>query len=388
MMNTSLLIAALLIVPAVEAEESVHFDAVERGRILQHSPVPDPPDDATNRFQKNARAARLGQFLFFDPRLSGNGKISCATCHEPGKSFADGKSLSEGVATGDRHTLSLWNVAYNRWYFWDGRADTLWGQIAGPIESPKEMNGSRTAVLQLIIKDTSLRTAYERIFGPVVDSPSEAVMANVGKAIAAYETKLISRDAPFDRFVVQLRDDKELTAISPSAQRGLKLFIGRGNCRQCHVGPLFTDGEFHNIRVPPKGGGEPSDAGRFGGIDALMANAFNSAGKWSDGQDSARARRLRYLTKTPDLWGAFKTPSLRNVARTAPYMHQGQFASLSDVMSYYSTLEGAVVMGHHPEKILKPLFLSDEESADLIAFLESLTDESIDPELTRPPDSP
>mgnify|MGYP002622548087 CR=1 FL=1 len=414
-------ISAVLLIAASGGSDRVTFSAEERVRILQHAPVPDAPRDETNRFQRDARAARLGRFLFFDARLSGNGKVSCATCHDPAHSFTDGKQVSEGVTRGNRHTLSLWNVAHNRWFFWDGRTDTLWGQTIGPLESPEEMDGNRVAIARLISDDNDLRNAYQQVFGAAPDisdasrfpdarphpqSPSNAhhaawqkiapadretvnrVVANVGKALAAYESQLVSRDSPFDRFAAQLRDGKPTDAISQSAQRGLKLFVGRGNCRQCHLGPLFTDGEFHNIRVPPRAGGEPRDAGRFRGIDLLKQNPFNAGGPFSDTIDGPTAKRLRFLAKSPDLWGAFKTPSLRNVARTAPYMHQGQFASLRDVLEYYSTLEGAVVMGHHPETVLKPLFLSDEEIDDLIAFLESLTDESLDPTLLRAPKSP
>lgn len=360
--------------------------------------------------------------MFFDPRLSRDGKISCATCHDPAKSFTDGKTLSEGAATGDRHTPAIWNVAHHRWLFWDGRADTLWGQVAGPLESPNEMDGDRVSIARLIVQDDSLREAYVQIFGklpnisdasrfpqaarPLLQSPQDSqhrawqamreggredinrVLANIGKALAAYETRLISRDSPFDRFVVQLKRNEKLDAISASAQRGLKLFVGRADCRQCHLGPMFSDGEFHNIRVPPLGGGEPTDAGRFRGIDLLRASPFNAAGRFSDDRDGAAAKRLAFLAKPADSWGAFKTPSLRNVARTPPYMHQGQFASLRDVLNYYSTLEGAVVMGHHPETVLKPLFLDAQEIDDLIAFLECLTDEAIDPSLLRAPDAP
>lgn len=266
--------------------------------------------------------------MFFDPRLSRDGKISCATCHDPAKSFTDGKTLSEGAATGDRHTPAIWNVAHHRWLFWDGRADTLWGQVAGPLESPNEMDGDRVSIARLIVQDDSLREAYVQIFGklpnisdasrfpqaarPLLQSPQDSqhrawqamreggredinrVLANIGKALAAYETRLISRDSPFDRFVVQLKRNEKLDAISASAQRGLKLFVGRADCRQCHLGPMFSDGEFHNIRVPPLGGGEPTDAGRFRGIDLLRASPFNAAGRFSDDRDARRRSDWRF----------------------------------------------------------------------------------------------
>jgi len=405
----------------VHADEPVTFTDIEKQRIFHHSPVPDPPEDPTNRYEKDPRAARLGQFLFFDTRLSSNGKIACATCHDPARGFADGKPVFEGLRRGKRNTLSLWNVAYNRWYFWDGRADSLWAQAATPIEHPDEMGFSRVEAARLVAGDLDLRRAYESIFGdlpdlaklprrarPVADDPRHAddvawramsdadrsavnrVFVNLAKAIAAYQRQLISRRAPFDEFVTGLCDGDvgKKKAISPAAQRGLKLFVGRANCRLCHSGSLFTDGEFHNTGVPPPPGREADDPGRFRGIDVLLAGEFNAATAFSDAPDGSKGRRLRRFRANVDDWGAFKTPSLRNVALTAPYMHQGQLATLGDVIRYYSTLEGAVRPSHHRETVLSPLGLSVDEVNDLTAFLESLTGDSIPQSLRKPPPSP
>jgi cytochrome c peroxidase len=219
---------------------------------------------------------------------------------------------------------------------------------------------------------------------------ANAVFVNVGKAIAAYEHRLLSNHSPFDEFVEGLRggDSDRIAALSPEAQRGLKLFIGTGECRLCHSGPNFTDGEFHDIRVPPREGGQPRDAGRFGGLRNLLEDPFNAAGEYSDDREGSAARRLRFTVNGPENWGRFKTPSLRNVALTAPYMHQGQFESLEEVVEYYSTLEGAVVADHHDEAILVPRDFTEQEKRDLVAFLRSLTDDDLDPSLLEAPASP
>lgn len=410
---------------ALSAEEPViRFSEQELRRIYQHSPLGPVPQDTTNRVFNNPAAARFGQFLFFDTRLSTNGRISCATCHDPKLGFADAKPLAEGLEQSTRHSPTLWNVAYNRWFFWDGRADSLWAQAVRPIESPKELGFDRLSLAHLLRGDERLKRAYEGIFGRLpnlendarfpkagrplpenVDHPHhvawtsmssgdrseiDRVFVNVAKSLAAYEALLVTRRSPFDIFVEGLKtnDARKKAMLTASAQRGLKLFIGRGNCRLCHNGPNFTDGEFHNTRVAPLHGGSPRDPGRFAGIDQVLRDPYNAGGNHSDDR-SAKARvKIEFLTNVPDNWGRFKTPTLRNVAKTAPYMHQGQFASLKDVLHYYSTLEGALPAGHHKESILVPLKLTAVEIDDLAAFLRALSDDSVNPSLLRSPASP
>jgi cytochrome c peroxidase len=402
----------------------VEFSAAEISRILQHSPLPPVPRDPGNAVDTLEPAAHFGQFLFFEKRLSPNGAFSCATCHRPDRNWTDGKQLSEGTSIGFRRTPSLWNVAYSRWYFWDGRADTLWSQALKPIEAGIEMNGSRVQVAFLISTDPDLRLAYTKIFGelpclpplekirrsarPRPEDPTDPdqiawnemsksdqdninrIFSNVGKALAAYERHIVSRDAPFDRFVEGLRshDATQLNCISESAQRGLKLFVGTANCRQCHSGPSFSDGEFHNIRLPSLNAALSRDAGRFSGIDEVIKDEFNSAGIYSDGKPGAILDRLQAIKKSDHNWGEFKTPSLRNVAERAPYMHEGQLATLEDVLHYYSTLDDALPPDHDQEQILFPLNLSEEDIADLVEFLKTLTGHPLDEKLLRQPPSP
>jgi cytochrome c peroxidase len=204
------------------------------------------------------------------------------------------------------------------------------------------------------------------------------IFANVGKAIAACERQLVTGRSPFDVFAEGLRtgDTTKMSALSEPAHRGLKLFVGRANCRRCHSGPLFTDGEFHDIGVPVSPDA-PLDVGRYGGIESLAQEEFRADGPYSDDREGPRAQQVRFLSRTGHTQGLFKTPSLRNVAATAPYMHQGQLATLRDVLDYYSTLRGRrppLVEAVHLEVALRPLQLSESEIDELAAFLESLTD--------------
>lgn len=378
----------------------VVFTPVQQRRILQHSPVPEPPDDPTNAWDLDPAAAHLGQALFFDAGFSSTGTISCATCHGPMIAWTDALPVSTGLAEGKRHSQSLLNVAHNRWFFWDGRADTLWSQAMHPVEDPAEFGGSRVDYVRRIHDDPAYREAYESIFGQLPpmddterfppgtrsDSPAwdamteedrtqvNRVFVNCSKAIAAYERRLRSVDSPFDRFVEGLRegDDEKLTALDPSQQRGLQLFVDEAGCRQCHSGPLFTDFEFHNIGIPTGHGGPPRDPGRFGGITFVQNSPFSAHGPYSDDPNGRKARRTGSTVQGQEHWGSFKTPSLRNVGRTAPYMHQGQFADLATVLRFYNTLEDMQVQDHHQESVLQPLELTDEQLADLEAFLRSL----------------
>jgi cytochrome c peroxidase len=216
-------------------------------------------------------------------------------------------------------------------------------------------------------------------------------MANIGKALAAYQRRLISGRSDFDVFADALRrnDPVGQTALSESAKRGLRLFIGSGNCRLCHSGPNFSDMEFHSTFVRPLNGGRATDAGRYAGAQLVVLDVFNARGPYSDDAEGAAARKLELLSNRPEMWGQFRTPSLRNVAATPPYMHQGQLASLDAVIQHYSDMAQTQDMGHHKqETVLRPLRLSVQEVADMKAFLESLTDDSIDPALRVQPASP
>jgi cytochrome c peroxidase len=416
----------------LEALEFEVTDALMR-RLNALSPLPPPPIDATNRYALSPEAAAFGQALFFDERLSAGGTVSCATCHDPATGFTDGRQLAFGLSEGNRHTPTLWNVAHHRWLTWDGRADSLWMQALDPIEDPREMGTNRARVALVISDDPALRVAYEGLFGELprealswgdeaqrrtgarpqlrIDGVNKSefpaavahwnsldqgtqdaidgVFVNVGKAIAAYQTTLLRGDAPFDRFVEGLneRDPEKISALTPAAQRGLVLFLGRGNCALCHNGPNFSDGEFHNNSLPTLHGSEPVDPGRYAGVSVLKESAFNAAGPYSDDPDGPAAQHVKALKDSSTSWGEFRTPTLRNLAHRAPFMHQGQFADIRSVLDFYSELEGASGRNHHQEQILVPLRLTNSEKADLTAFLQSLEGRALQESLISRPNA-
>jgi cytochrome c peroxidase len=403
--------AALVIVScstAMPPRSAVKFTTAERAQLLTMSPLPPPPRDTTNAVDTQPAAIAFGAALFFDQRLSGSGRFSCASCHDPAKGWTDGTSLPQAESTGLRNTITLWNAAYQRWLFWDGSADSLWSQAIRPIEDPLEMNGTRLQVVHAIAGDAALTEMYEKVFGerpefaasqalPAMGGPRSRqvdaqlnwwqlpstdrervnrIFVNVGKALAAFVGTIVTKDAPFDRFVADLRAGRlSSTALSPAAQRGLKLFIGRGNCVLCHSGPNFSNLEFHDIRVPPLNSQMQPDLGRSEGIAKLATDEFVTAGYFSDDPTGIRAQHLAYLDAEAGVRGHFKTPSLRNVALTAPYMHQGQMASLRDVVEHYSTQATAVEPADpsHVEALLVKLNLTEREIDDLVAFLNSLS---------------
>ncbi|MEE2887879.1 MAG: cytochrome-c peroxidase, partial [Planctomycetota bacterium] len=253
---------------------AIEFSTDELATIQSLTGLGPPPPSPTNRFADNPKAAQFGRQLFFDSRLSSNGQISCATCHDPAKDFTDGRATARGLGETTRNTPTILNAAHGFWAFWDGRADSLWAQALGPIEHPAEMGSSRGALWQLVRTDAALRSRYQEIFAalPSLETANlpphakpgtpgwdalpigdrhilDSFFANLGKAIAAFERTLQTSDAPFDHFARGLREGRQdlVDALSPAAQRGLKLFLGRGQCTLCHFGPNFSDGEFHNI---------------------------------------------------------------------------------------------------------------------------------------------
>jgi cytochrome c peroxidase len=312
-------------------------------------PVPIPSDNPPTE-----DTIVLGRRLYYDPGLSVDGTVSCATCHAPNLGFRDGKALSNGVGgqLGTRKAPTVINTVYNSLQFWDGRSPSLEKQVEGPMTNQVEMGNTPEGVVKYLQADPIYRRLFTKAWGT-----EQITIDLVTKSIASFERTVVIGNSPFDRFYYG--GDKK--AISPAAQRGLKLFLDqkKGNCSVCHaIGKkyaLFTDNKFHNIGVGADNRGNFADAGRY----ALTKNAADM--------------------------GAFKTPTLRNIAVTAPYMHDGSEATLKDVVDHYV---GGGTSNPNLDKEIHALdFLTFNERADLRAFLESLTG-SFPPNVGPPADLP
>ncbi|HXJ54436.1 MAG TPA: cytochrome c peroxidase [Burkholderiales bacterium] len=350
----ALLSGALATLAAVAADE-VQFTAAERRAILAHGPWPTPlTTDPTNRASGRGAAVELGERLFFDNRLSASGRFSCATCHVPERNWTDNKVRGLAAAEVDRNTPTLMNVRLGRWYGWDGGADSLWSQSIRPILDMRELGATAHDVAELMRKDEELSCRYRRAFGEMPSRiDDEEVLVNVAKTLAAFQETFESPPTPFDRFRNALARGERSQAgtYSEAAQRGLKIFVGKGNCASCHSGPNFTNGEFAN-------NGFSVDPGRPEGLKRARASRFNLAGRYND--DPLKAVRAM---EAPEA-GAFKVPTLRHLMLTAPYGHDGKRETLAEVVRHYSEKGSAV---------LPALKLTAAEQTDLVVFLESIS---------------
>ena len=380
-LRCSLLTLALGVVtpwPAPAAEEALlDFTPTELRRIQSHGPWPPAAAfDPGNGLATHPQAVALGQRLFFDPRLSQGGRLACASCHVPGLAFTDGLARAVGRETLTRNTPSLWNAVHGRWWAWDGAFDSLWSQAIAPLTHPQEMASSGTHIRQLLQKDADLSCRYQRVRGRAPANVSdETALVDAAKALGAFVGSLQSGPTPFDHFVRALsRGDRQAASRYPvQAQRGLRLFVGKGQCSTCHHGPLFSNGEFADIGLPFFVRPGVVDPGRHGGIEQLRASPYNLLSQWSDASDAQTRVKTQHVAPAHRNFGEFKVPSLRNVAETAPYMHDGQLATLEAVVRHYSELN-LDRLHADGEQILKPLKLTEAEVADLVAFLRTLSD--------------
>jgi cytochrome c peroxidase len=293
------------------------------------APLPSVPIPASN--PQTPAKVELGKMLFFDPRLSANDHWACATCHNPSFGYSDG--LPRSLGFGDekelgRHSPTVINIAYNSSQFWDGRAATMEDQATGPIVASREMNSDPKQMINEISGIPYYNEKFKEVFG------APPTMKTVGMAIASFERTIVTGESRFDRYA---KGDKK--ALTDQEKRGLTMFISKAACTQCHNGPNFTDNSFQNLGVPQEGP-LTEDLGRY------------------------------TVTKDEKDKGAFKVPSLRNIAMTAPYMHTGVFKTLDDVVDFYN--KGGGPSANKSPKIL-PLNLTDAEKKDLVAFLMSLT---------------
>lgn len=333
--------------------------------------------DAANRAELQPRARDFGRRLFHDRRLSADGRASCASCHVPALAFQDGQPvprLRDGLPVGVRNTPSLLDSAQRRWLGWGGAQDSLWAASLAPLLAPAEMGHDLATLAATVRAAPDLVRGHRRVFGALPAS-DEALAVNLAKALAAYQATLVSPRTAFDDFRDALRrGDRPSAARYPmAAQRGLRLFIGAGRCSVCHAGPTFTNGEFADIGLPffvPGG----VDAGRHAGLKTLLASPYNRLGPHGDAGAAAEPRAVatRHLVVEHRHFGEFRVPGLRGLARTAPYMHDGSLSTLEDVVRHYNELDEDRLHADG-ERILRPLRLSAADTADLLAFLRSLS---------------
>jgi cytochrome c peroxidase len=324
-----LVLFLILLVSLVTSFSPVKVDANRDGagtylkKYQRPASIPFPKDNGYSRERET-----LGRVLFFDPRLSGSNWISCGTCHNPALGWGDGlpKGIGHGMKELGRRTPTILNLAWSETFFWDGRAATLEEQALGPIASPGEMNLPTNKMIDKIILIPEYKVLFHKAY------PGEPINERlVAKAIATFERKVVSGKAPFDRW---LEGDKK--AVSEEAKRGFVLFNGKANCAQCHSGWRLSDDSFHDIGIP--------------------------------GEDRGRGALFK---EVPGAQFTFKTPTLRNVDRRAPYMHDGSVSTLEEVVEFYNIAGKAKRPSLSPE--IKPLNLTEQEKRELIAFLRTLT---------------
>jgi len=417
-------------------------------QALSPDPLPGPPPDVTNAFADNPAAATFGQTLFYDPSFAGplldtdndgtpgtlgqagqTGRVACAGCHIPSSGFSDTRSgqlqISLGAGWGRRRAPSLLDVGQATLVMWDGKRDTLYDQVFGPMETVVEMNTSRLYVAEQI--HAKYQAAYEGLFGPmpplgdtsqfpaltaqqtgcqpmnptsplpVCDGTSHGmpgdhaefdgmtpanqtavtrVVVNAGKAIGAFERLLTCGPAPFDAWM------HGGAPLSRAAQRGAAVFVGDGQCVSCHAGPFMTDQKFHDVGLEPtivqQAFEDSNDQGAATGIAYAIANPVNSLSPFSDGNDGRLPGAV-----TPAMNGAFRTPMMRCVSMRPTFMHTGQLQTLASVVAFFSG--GGAGTGYLGANELHPLGLTTLQQSDLVAFLESLAGPGVAPALMQAP---
>lgn len=358
---------------SVQAPQSglLDWQPDERARILSLGPWPPPAvADASNRVSRQPAAIAFGEALFHTTRLSRVPGLRCASCHAPWRQFTDGRRTGLGAAPGDRNTPTLLNIAQQRWFGWDGANDNLWAQSIRPLLDEREMRADAAFVAAQLRADERLAAMYRNGFGREPPADDTLLMVDLAKALAAFQETLVSGRTPFDVFRDALagHDDAAAAAYPLAAQRGLRLFIGRAQCVDCHAGALFSDGRFHAVTIRSQRADGTFDEGRTAGLAHWAASPFALAGRFNDGN----ARSVPEAAMA----GAFRTPPLREVAATGPYMHDGSIAKLCDALQAHALPSEAL-----PRPGARPL--NTREREDLVAFLISLSAQGVPAHVER-----
>lgn len=436
------LCAALVFIGCAQEDKETLFSDTEIA-IIKTLIYKAPDGEASNQYVNNSAAATLGQKFFWDPQFSGdivvqgnrgasyapqttNGsarQISCATCHAPSFGWADNTSIPNNVSLGanftNRNSPTVLNTSFNTYSTWTGGTDSVWAVMRPGVEGATTQNFSRVGVAAILCANTvydadNLAGEYANVFGlgdctgvpgigtiagqsdnwgrndfaglaVAVQDRINLLFANFGKAIGAYEHKLVSKNSAFDQWA-----EGNENAMSASQKRGLKLFIGKGNCVRCHSGPNFADGSFHNLGVPQIGGPLGTlDEGRYTGVADLLSasvnGTFNTAGIYNG---TPSVNRVSGLSQNSTDIGKFKTPTLRSVNRTPPYFHNGTFNSLWDVVNFYNFAGNAGNFPGTKDPILTTRRMTNEEMEDLVNFLKALEGEALPSSLTTAPTLP
>jgi cytochrome c peroxidase len=339
----------------------VGFTAQELRHIQTLGPWPPPVRvDPSNRVSGQPPAVELGRRLFRDPRMSPVGYIACVTCHQPDRAFTDLKARAHGLADLPRNTPSLFNLSQQRWFGRDGASDSLWLASIRPMLDAREFDSSPAATAKLFVRDPELAACYRKVFGVSPLQNPERTVVNVGKALAAYQETLVTGRTAFDDFRdAAVRGDAALAEAKAKARypqaalRGLKLFVGEAKCISCHSGPSFSDDRFYKVS-------SGIDDGRLQGVRSVKSNPFNLASRYNDDPTRSNANATRQLVEHDSQRGQFRTPGLRNVSATAPYMHAGQIDTLQAAVQHGAPQSGTA--------------LTAAQASDIVAFLASLTD--------------
>ncbi len=380
------------------SQTSVDFTEQEINAILSHGPWPTVvPPDPGNELSGLPWAEKLGESLFFDNALSVSSTVSCGSCHQPDRGFSDNLPTGIGVATGKRNTQGLFDVGLQRWFGWDGGADSLWAATIRPMLNPHEMGNSIDKLAQTLRSNEHFTSIVSQNRSDIsrtgesllnqsdktgsadheqwLDSLSDTeLLVIASKSIAAFMRTIQSNQTAFDQFrnALAANDFAGQNAYSNSAKRGLKIFLGEANCRVCHFGANFSNGEFHDTGRPFFTGVGEVDSGRYSGLQRVKNDQFNLLGKYSHMSSNSEQLKTAEVKQGQLNWGQWRTPSLRNLELTGPYMHDGSLESLRDVVDSYADINPDR-LHTEGESILKPLELNEDQRNDLVNFLLSLS---------------
>ncbi len=353
----------------------ITFDNNEIALLKSFAPWPPAvPDDPGNELSGIAWAERLGEKLFVDPGLSGDGEISCATCHHRDKAFSDGRATAIGADTHHRNTQGLLNVGYQRWFGWDGGTDSLWAASLRPLLSDIEMNSSVASAANYLRAAPYVQTTLSSAGIIVANQTDDQLVVIAAKALGAFQRTLISDPTGFDRFVEAIisGDTQAQDTYPEPARAGMKLFFGEGNCHVCHFGPDFSNGEFHDTGRPFFTSVGQVDPGRYAGIKRLRSDRYNLTGQFNGAPNDTHLLKTLTVKLGQTNFGQWRTPGLRNLTLTAPYMHDGSLTSLRQVVDSYADVDPDRLHSQG-ESLIRPLDWNEQDRQSVVAFLKTLS---------------